>query len=208
MILDYPFEMKIGLTRVFVSISKNQNDFAMYMIMELFNDRALVAFDLFPLFTIPDEKIGPMTESVNWINIHFEIGCMYIDRENKLVKFRKGIMIDNDALDKKELRNALDIMMSTGNFYFDLIKEQLSSNESLEVVVENMKKITKIVIKNPHKGPYLYHGVGALLNQPAIYPAIQYSPFAETDASEGNSLWHQIEMRGYFMTYRPHFILA
>jgi hypothetical protein len=114
----------------------NQDDHVLCMILEMFKDRELIVFDLFPLFTIPDEKIGSMTESVNWLNMRTATGCMYIDRENRQVKFRKGIMIDKGTLDIKEFRNAIDSMTRTGDFFFFLIKEQLSSNEGLDIVIE------------------------------------------------------------------------
>ena len=112
-----------------------QFDFDLCIIMELLNDRALLALDLIPSFTIPDEKIALVTESVIRINKNLKFGCMYIDRENKRVKFRIRIMIDNGVLDKKEFRNAVDAMLPAGCFFFSIIKEQLSSNENLEALL-------------------------------------------------------------------------
>ena len=115
----------------------------MCMTIELINDRALIVFDLIPTFTIPDEKIILMTESVNLINKDLKFGCIYIDRENKRVKFHEGIMIDNDTLNKKEFTIFFQLMMSAGCFFFPMIKEQLSSNESLKTVMAKSYKPVK-----------------------------------------------------------------
>jgi hypothetical protein len=120
-----------------------QFDFNLCLIMGLLNDRALLSLDLIPSFTIPDEKIALVTESVIRINKNLKFGCMYIDRENKWVKFRMGIMIDNGVLDKMEFRNAVDAMLPAGGVFFSIIKEQLSSNESLEALLAKHLKTGK-----------------------------------------------------------------
>jgi len=120
-----------------------QFDFNLCLIMGLLNNRALLVLDLIPSFTIPDEKIALVTESVIRINKNIKFGCMYIDRENKWVKFRIGIMIDNGVLDKMEFRNAVDAMLPAGGGFFSIIKEQLSSNESLEALLAKHLKTGK-----------------------------------------------------------------
>lgn len=120
-----------------------QNEFVLCMILQLFKDRALVVLETFPLFDIPNKEIALITESVNWINRYIKLGCMYVDREDKRVKFRKGIMIANNALDKSELKIAIKEMILYGWLFFPAIKDQLSSNESLEAVMARRREADK-----------------------------------------------------------------
>ena len=118
-------------------------DFVLSMIIQLFRDRALVVLELFPSFTIPDEKIVQITESINWVNRYFSGGCMFLDREDKQVRFRKGIMIDNNVLDKRELNNAIRNMLSGVCVFFPSIMDQLASNEGLETLMDKRRESFK-----------------------------------------------------------------
>jgi len=114
------------------------------MVVQLFNDHRIVVVDLFSLFTIPDEKIDTMIESVNWLNSLSSIGCMYVERENKQVRFRKGLIIEKDTLDKMEFRKTVEKMMSARHLFFDIIKIQLVTDESPDVI---LAKITQTLRK-------------------------------------------------------------
>jgi hypothetical protein len=118
-------------------------DFVLTMIMQLFRDRAMVVLELFPSFTILNEKIEQITESINWVNRYFSGSCMFLDREDKQVRFRKGIMIDNNVLDKWELNNAIHNMLSGVCVFCPSIKDQLLSNESLETLMDKRRENLK-----------------------------------------------------------------
>ena len=103
----------------------------------------MVVLELFPSFTIPYEKIVQITESINWVNIYFSGGCMFLDREDKQVRFSKGIMIDNNVFDKWELNNAIRSMVSGVCVFFPRIMDELASDESLETLMDKRRESYK-----------------------------------------------------------------
>lgn len=116
----------------------DQPDVDLGAIVELDEDGAMVILDMFPLFAIPDEKISSMAESVHWLNLGLQFGCMYVDREEKLVRFRKVIMVENNTLDKEEFMHAAKLVLGLGCRLLSYIHEQISSDVSIEAAVEKV----------------------------------------------------------------------
>ena len=124
----------------FVNFAKQKQIVAVKgMVVELFTDGHIVIVELFSSFTIPDAKIDTITESVNWINMRSDVGSMYIRRDDNQVRFRKGIIIENDVLDKMEFKKTVENFISSRHLFFDIIMTQLITGESPDVI---MTKIT------------------------------------------------------------------
>jgi hypothetical protein len=92
---------------------------------------------------VPDEKMPVIMELINLMNRMPRPDHLFITRQTKRVILLKGIMIDNGVLDKQEFEKSIRTLLGNGHLLFPSIKEQLSSNESPEVLLtrvgENFK---------------------------------------------------------------------
>lgn len=114
-------------------------NFPLRMGITLDQENELVSLSLGPSFIVPDDKIPIMTELVNRINRMFGAEHLFINWQTKRVILLKAIMINNGFLDKKEFEKAFRTSLGSGCSFFPLIEEQLSSNESPEVLLERIK---------------------------------------------------------------------
>ncbi len=124
----------------FVNFAKQKQIAAVKgMVVELFEDSHIVIIELVSSFTIPDAKIDTIIESVNWINMRSDIGSMYIRRDDKKVRLRKGIIIENDVLDKMEFKKIVENSISSRHLLFYIIMTQLITGESPDVITTKIK---------------------------------------------------------------------
>jgi len=65
---------------------------------------------------------------------------LFIHRQTKRVVLLKGIMIDNGVLDKEEFEKSIRMLLGNGSIFFPIIKEQISSNESPEVLLAKIRE--------------------------------------------------------------------
>jgi hypothetical protein len=114
-------------------------DFPLRMGVTLDNETEMVRLILSAPFIVPDVKIPVTTELVNLINRRSAPDHLFINRKTKRVVLHKAIMIDNGVLDKRELEMSIRTLLGNGSLFFPIIKEQLSSNESPEVLLERIR---------------------------------------------------------------------
>jgi hypothetical protein len=115
-------------------------DFPLCMGITLDNEDEMVILNQAPSFTVPDEKIPVMTELVNRINRMTGPDHLFINRQTKRVVLLKAIMIDNGVLDKKEFENSFRMLLGNGSIFFPIIKEQIASNKSPEVLLAKIRE--------------------------------------------------------------------
>lgn len=114
-------------------------DFPLRVGVSLNNENEAIDISFGPQFTVPDDNLPVMTELVNRINRMTGAEHFFITNQSNRVILLKGVMIDNGALDKKEFEKALRTMFGSGHMFFPIINEQLSSNESPEVLLAKIK---------------------------------------------------------------------
>ena len=103
-------------------------------------ENAVIRLLMAPQFTVADVKVPVMTELINRLNRGSISDHLYIHRESKRVVLLKGIMIDSSVLDKMELETSIRTFLGNGSIFFPIINEQLSSNETPEVLLEKIRK--------------------------------------------------------------------
>ena len=108
------------------------------MSITLEHKNEMVSMSMGPSFIVPFEKIPVMTELVNRINRMSAPDHLFINRQTKRVILLKAIMIDNGILDKEEFEKSIRTLFGSGRSYFTIINEQLSSNESPEVLLAKL----------------------------------------------------------------------
>ncbi len=118
-------------------------DIPLRMGIELAHENEIITMNLAPPFTVPHEKIPMVTELVTHLNRGHGPNHFFIHRESHRVVLLKGIMIGNGILDKKEFKMAVCALLEVGCKVFPIIKEQLSTNEKPDALVNRIFGITK-----------------------------------------------------------------
>jgi hypothetical protein len=115
-------------------------DIPLQMKIRLSHSNEAVIMYLTPPCIVPNEKLPVVTELINWLNRGSVPDHFFIHRETKHLILLKGIMIDSGVLDKREFEMAVHMLLINGRLFFPIINEQLSSNETPEVLLEKIKE--------------------------------------------------------------------
>jgi hypothetical protein len=110
-------------------------DFSLITWIVLDNEDEIVALNQCPSFNVPDEKVPVMMELINLMNRIYGPYHLFFHRETKRVVLHQGIMIENSVLDKKEFDTSIRYLFVNGRFFFSIVKEQISSNDSPEMLL-------------------------------------------------------------------------
>jgi hypothetical protein len=139
--LNLSIKEELRLDNGFVIDAKFQGiDFPLRMGLTLENGNKIVSLNLGPSFIVPDEKIPVMTELVNRINRMLGPDHLFIFPKTKRVCLLRGILIENGVLDEKEFEMSIRTLLGNGRLFFPIFNEQLSSNETPEVLLEKIKE--------------------------------------------------------------------
>jgi len=104
--------------------------------------RDLQSIDLFlgPEYVVPKKRFATIIELISLINESSTIGHLIIHPDVRMVQLQTGVVLENGLLDKAEFEKAVQTLLGNGTLFFPLILEQISSNESPDILMERFWK--------------------------------------------------------------------
>jgi hypothetical protein len=81
---------------------------------------------------IDEDKIVPVMELVSLINRQTIVGHLFVHLRDKIVFFKKDIILVNDRLNKTELEWSINHLLDNVAFYSLDIRELINSNKTLD----------------------------------------------------------------------------